>query len=312
MSLSPRDVLYSKPLIRLARKKGEGWEHLVHWRESLYLQPLISQQLQKSKSENKKKRKKNSDGNLEKWYYEKLPELVKQQGCLRHENLVQIMKWKLRHGKFRPRLLNLIESNSAEQVEATTKSVYNQIQKAMQVEGDQKEREKSKGHLDENFTSAVMKELSILGSFCNKVPYFSDEAVFEACFKGNLSAGSMIKYTLSFYTQQFLANIQAKCSELQAVEALYAKHGQGQKEEEEYSGKSYCNRDVIGLVRAYSALHPVDWDEQKVEKALWANAMLRKQKAELIRPLESSDADDLVILAREYGIGESPVKRMKR
>lgn len=62
--------------------------------------------------------KKNGLFELDKWYQLSLPESIASRTPkhLTKEELVKLMKWKLTRGKFRPKLLSLIEQNSEEDV----------------------------------------------------------------------------------------------------------------------------------------------------------------------------------------------------
>ncbi|KAH0631808.1 hypothetical protein JD844_019635 [Phrynosoma platyrhinos] len=63
---------------------------------------------------------------LDKWYQEELPIAVgqREEKYLTQEELVKLMEWKLCRGKFRPRLQQLVATNSREMVEACTKKAY--------------------------------------------------------------------------------------------------------------------------------------------------------------------------------------------
>lgn len=47
---------------------------------------------------------------LDVWWREELPQLVKSQGCLTSAQLIRAVEWKLKRGKFRP-LMGLVQSN---------------------------------------------------------------------------------------------------------------------------------------------------------------------------------------------------------
>ncbi|XP_058271430.1 uncharacterized protein zgc:112496 isoform X2 [Hemibagrus wyckioides] len=63
---------------------------------------------------------------LEKWYQEQLPAaiLARTERTLTQPELVKLMEWKLTRGKFRPRLKQLIGSNSEEAVLCCTKKAF--------------------------------------------------------------------------------------------------------------------------------------------------------------------------------------------
>uniref|UniRef100_UPI00398E9984 uncharacterized protein n=1 Tax=Pristiophorus japonicus TaxID=55135 RepID=UPI00398E9984 len=63
---------------------------------------------------------------LDKWYQEELPEAVcsRVEKFLTHAELVQLMEWKLTRGKFRPRLQQMVMSNSTDSVESCTRKAF--------------------------------------------------------------------------------------------------------------------------------------------------------------------------------------------
>ncbi|XP_066539772.1 uncharacterized protein zgc:112496 [Hoplias malabaricus] len=63
---------------------------------------------------------------LEKWYQEELPMTIsaRTEPYLTHTELVKLMEWKLTRGKFRPRLQQLVGSNSEETVLSCTKKAF--------------------------------------------------------------------------------------------------------------------------------------------------------------------------------------------
>ncbi|XP_053132627.1 uncharacterized protein LOC128336657 [Hemicordylus capensis] len=63
---------------------------------------------------------------LDRWYQEELPGSVtgRKEKYLTREELVKLMEWKLARGKFRPRLQQLVATNSSETVEVCTKRSF--------------------------------------------------------------------------------------------------------------------------------------------------------------------------------------------
>ncbi|XP_035263253.1 uncharacterized protein zgc:112496 isoform X2 [Anguilla rostrata] len=63
---------------------------------------------------------------LDKWYQEELPAAIagRSERFLTHTELVKLMEWKLTRGKFRPRLQELVATNSSETVERCTKKAF--------------------------------------------------------------------------------------------------------------------------------------------------------------------------------------------
>ncbi|XP_060777144.1 uncharacterized protein zgc:112496 isoform X2 [Neoarius graeffei] len=79
-----------------------------------------------AKAAEKKKKSSTKLLELEKWYQEELPAaiLARTERSLTHPELVKLMEWKLTRGKFRPRLKQLIGSNSEEAVLCCTKKAF--------------------------------------------------------------------------------------------------------------------------------------------------------------------------------------------
>lgn len=63
---------------------------------------------------------------LDKWFQEELPAAIsdRSERSLTHAELAKIMEWKLTKGKFRPRLQQLIGSNSEEEVHSLTSKAF--------------------------------------------------------------------------------------------------------------------------------------------------------------------------------------------
>ncbi|XP_056286292.1 uncharacterized protein zgc:112496 isoform X2 [Pseudoliparis swirei] len=63
---------------------------------------------------------------LEKWYQEELPTLISSRPDIHvtRSELVKLMEWKLTRGKFRPRLQQLVASNSAAAVERCSRAAF--------------------------------------------------------------------------------------------------------------------------------------------------------------------------------------------
>ncbi|XP_015230614.1 PREDICTED: uncharacterized protein LOC107085013 [Cyprinodon variegatus] len=64
---------------------------------------------------------------LDKWYQEKLPALISSRPDkhLTQPELVKLMEWKLTRGKFRPRLQQLVASNSEETIQKCSRKAFN-------------------------------------------------------------------------------------------------------------------------------------------------------------------------------------------
>ncbi|TNN03992.1 hypothetical protein fugu_001021 [Takifugu bimaculatus] len=63
---------------------------------------------------------------LDKWYQEELPSLISSRPDkhITHSELVKLMEWKLTRGKFRPRLQQLVASNSVDTVEKCSRKAF--------------------------------------------------------------------------------------------------------------------------------------------------------------------------------------------
>ncbi|XP_033742122.1 uncharacterized protein LOC117328725 isoform X2 [Pecten maximus] len=66
---------------------------------------------------------------LDHWYQEELPGAIKarKERYVTHEELCKLMKWKLTRGKFRPRLEQMVQSNSEEEVEAASRKAFKEL-----------------------------------------------------------------------------------------------------------------------------------------------------------------------------------------
>merc|ERR1712165_660796 len=74
---------------------------------------------------------------LDKWYQNELPKKIKSRGKeshLTHEELVQLIKWKLARGVFRPRLKDLIQMNTPRVVIQESKKAFRAIFKRNDLE----------------------------------------------------------------------------------------------------------------------------------------------------------------------------------
>ncbi|XP_021363763.1 uncharacterized protein LOC110457002 [Mizuhopecten yessoensis] len=66
---------------------------------------------------------------LDYWYQEELPVAIKgrKERHVTHEELCKLMKWKLMRGKFRPRLEQMVQSNSEEDVKAASLKGFKEL-----------------------------------------------------------------------------------------------------------------------------------------------------------------------------------------
>ncbi|XP_067407321.1 uncharacterized protein [Emydura macquarii macquarii] len=70
--------------------------------------------------------KQNKLAELDKWYQEELPAAIsgRKEKYLTQGEVVKLMEWKLARGKFRPRLQQLVATNSSEMVESCTRKAF--------------------------------------------------------------------------------------------------------------------------------------------------------------------------------------------
>ncbi|XP_007055905.2 uncharacterized protein LOC102947292 [Chelonia mydas] len=70
--------------------------------------------------------KKKNLSELDKWYQEELPGAIagRKEKYLTQAEVVKLMEWKLARGKFRPRLQQLVATNSSETVEICTRKAF--------------------------------------------------------------------------------------------------------------------------------------------------------------------------------------------
>lgn len=92
------------------------------WKETFEL----CEKMLKLKAENEKKEKKSKLLDLDNWFQNQLPQDINKrpEQFLTQEELIKLMDWKLTHGKFRPRLTQLIQANSSETVKEVTRKAF--------------------------------------------------------------------------------------------------------------------------------------------------------------------------------------------
>merc|ERR1711976_685122 len=67
---------------------------------------------------------------LDKWYQNELPKKIKSRGKeahLTHEEIVQLIKWKLARGKFYPQLTNLVRINTPRAVQTESRKAFRKL-----------------------------------------------------------------------------------------------------------------------------------------------------------------------------------------
>ncbi|XP_060073052.1 uncharacterized protein LOC132552877 [Ylistrum balloti] len=98
---------------------SQTWETVY----GLYNKVLVA------KSKNMKADKAKQLKELDKWYQEELSATIKgrKDRYVTHEELCKLMKWKLTRGKFRPRLEQMVQSNSEAEVEAASRKAFKEL-----------------------------------------------------------------------------------------------------------------------------------------------------------------------------------------
>merc|ERR1711990_885691 len=136
---------------------------------------------------------------LDKWYQNELPKKIKSRGKeahLTHDEIVQLIKWKLARGVFRPRLKDLIQMNTPRVVMQETKKAFRAIDKRKDIEAAVSALSNLKG-VGPAMASAV------LAAGCPELaPFMADECL--------LSMGDTegIDYTMKEY-MKLVAKTQA-------------------------------------------------------------------------------------------------------
>ncbi|XP_062848743.1 uncharacterized protein zgc:112496 [Trichomycterus rosablanca] len=141
---------------------------------------------------------------LEKWYHEELPAniVARTERFLTHPELVKLMEWKLTRGKFRPRLKQLVSSNSKDEVHRCTKKAFSLLP---EVQSAITELSTLKG-LGPATASAVLA-----AGAPDEVPFMADEAV------ESIADLKPIQYTAKHYSL-FLEKILHKTQQLNKVD----------------------------------------------------------------------------------------------
>lgn len=67
---------------------------------------------------------------LDKWFQKDLPKSIQKRAptpYITHDEITKLMKWKLSRGKFRPRLQEMVQTNSPELVESSSKKAFKKL-----------------------------------------------------------------------------------------------------------------------------------------------------------------------------------------
>ncbi|ESP01446.1 hypothetical protein LOTGIDRAFT_186224, partial [Lottia gigantea] len=139
----------------------------------------------KTKAEKMKQDKKKEFLTLDKWYQSELPEIIcdRREKYITHDEICQLMTWKLTRGKFRPRLQQMVASNTEEEVKSASSKSFSllpDLSAAIQA-------------------LTVLKAIgpatasAILTSGCPDVPFMADESMLA------LPEISSLEYNLKTY-----------------------------------------------------------------------------------------------------------------
>ncbi|KAH6639660.1 hypothetical protein C7974DRAFT_388964 [Boeremia exigua] len=117
----------------------------------------------------------------------------------------KLVEWKLKHGTFRPALMNLVKSNPADLIKATTQSAFSSLESGGDVMAALKILTQLRG------IGPATASLLLSVYQPDEVPFFSDE-LFRWTHWGGSGAGEgwerKIKYNVSEY-KEILASIRA-------------------------------------------------------------------------------------------------------
>jgi len=112
---------------------------------------------------------------LDQWYHNELPKKIqsraKEGGHLVHEELIQVIKWKLARGKWRPRLKELITMNTPRLVQLETKKAIRQLIKKEDLSSAIQAMCNLKG------VGPAMASAVLSCAQPNKIPFMSDECM---------------------------------------------------------------------------------------------------------------------------------------
>ncbi|XP_030625775.1 uncharacterized protein LOC115808512 [Chanos chanos] len=142
---------------------------------------------------------------LDKWFQEELPVVISQrpERFLNQSELVKVMEWKLTRGKFRPRLQQLVGSNSEEAVHSSTSKAFRLLP---DVQSAITELSTLKG-LGPATASAVLS-----AGAPDQAVFMADEAV------ESIAELRPVQYTAKHYNL-FLQKVQQKTHQLNQVDS---------------------------------------------------------------------------------------------
>ncbi|KAF1814586.1 hypothetical protein P152DRAFT_432696 [Eremomyces bilateralis CBS 781.70] len=134
---------------------------------------------------------------LDKRRLEELPAILKSRGdqfpnpYLEKDELVELVEWKLKHGKFRPTLLALVKSNDSERVKEVTSDAFSIL--VTKKRGPQEVREAMKRLCDLKGIGPATASLMLSTFDEDNLPFFSDELFLWLHWDEPVNAGTAPK-----------------------------------------------------------------------------------------------------------------------
>ncbi|RUS25919.1 hypothetical protein BC938DRAFT_471463, partial [Jimgerdemannia flammicorona] len=204
---------------------------------------------------------------LDQWYQETLPGLIiarkpdiDPQGhgaYLTREEVVKITEWKLKRGKFRPRLQSLVESNTDATVQKITSEAFAKfpnVQASLKIlSGLKGVGPATASGRRVNLTLGSL--VAILAAFSPSIPFMSDEAMEAVPGMGKIA------YVEKYYLK-YNDNINEKCEELNSNERA----GELRTNDAVYmilNGRLICSYRKIKLFTGFV------WTPRLLERTLW-------------------------------------------
>lgn len=112
---------------------------------------------------------------LDNWYREKLPSLIKsrKEPHVLYDELVQIAKWRLMMGKYRPKMLDLVRINTESSVTGVSRKAYKKVTQAKNIQQAITMLVNLKG-IGPSTASAILS-----AAFPEEAPFMSDEGMLS-------------------------------------------------------------------------------------------------------------------------------------
>ncbi|KAL8593312.1 hypothetical protein ACOMHN_009965 [Nucella lapillus] len=215
------------------------------------------------------------------WYQEELAAVLSQRSdkCIKHDELAKLMKWKLMRGKFRPRLQELAESNSAASVEAASKKASPQISPQMLAVQ----------HFPRGKFRPRLQELAESNSAA------SVEAASKKAFKAlpnlrsAIEALTVLRGIGPATASAVLAVGAPHLAPFMADESMQALPG---LQPLSYTLPAFMNyaQQVSQITKSLQAQGEFEWTPHKVEKVLWTVEMAKKlNQNDVLHLLDTDD-----------------------